>query len=342
MSKSSNLSKTKSSNDAEEQIDAKVEQIAKIVATKNRCSKSWVFTLNNYTQHDCTMLDDMDVSYMIYGREISLTTGTPHLQGFITFKRTYRLPQLKKLIPEAHWEIAKAIDAGNYCLKDKKYTIRDNRVPTQRDDLQTVSSFIVANHTLQETALQFPTTFIKFSSGIEKLYAHVRNKPRTRDTPPPLVVWLYGETGVGKTRSVREEEPNLWVSEDNLKWFTGYENQEAVLLDDFRPHFCSYSFLLRLLDRYSFDVQVKYGSRTWNPKRIYITAPSHPSEMYECLSEDIKQLLRRITWIVEVATDDEGRTTFNRFGYNRKEHGEICGSLSFAIDLPNTTNETKF
>lgn len=323
---------------SDEKIDAKLESIARIVATKNRCSKSWVFTLNNYTQHDCQMLDDLECSYIVYGKEVSPTTGTPHLQGFITFKRTYRLPQLKKIMPEAHWDIARSVDAQNYCLKDHNYKIRDNRVPSQRDDLQTVSSYIMSNHTIQETALQFPTTFIKFSSGIEKLYAHVKNNPRTKDTPPPMVVWLYGPTGIGKTRSVREEEPNLWISEDNLKWFTGYENQEAVLLDDFRPHFCSYSFLLRLLDRYSFDVQVKYGSRTWNPKRIYITSPTHPVEMYQNVSEDIQQLLRRITWIVEVGQDSDGRVTFNKFGYKNKEFGEICYSLSFAVDLPNTTN----
>lgn len=89
-------------------------------------SKSWVFTLNNYTEKDETFLSDLEKTYLIYGREVG-ANGTPHLQGFITFKCTHRLSAVRKLLPRAHWEIAKSKDAMNYCMKEGDYKIDDRR-----------------------------------------------------------------------------------------------------------------------------------------------------------------------------------------------------------------------
>lgn len=89
-------------------------------------SRCWCFTLNNYSSDDEKFLKDITKNYLVYGKEES-KEGTPHLQGFIIFKRTYRLPQLKKLHAKIHWEVAKTPDAENYCMKDQDYYVEDNR-----------------------------------------------------------------------------------------------------------------------------------------------------------------------------------------------------------------------
>lgn len=89
-------------------------------------SRCWCFTLNNYTDSDEKLLKDMTKNYLVYGKETG-KEGTPHLQGYIIFKRTYRLPALKKLHTKIHWEVAKTPDAENYCMKDKDYYLEDNR-----------------------------------------------------------------------------------------------------------------------------------------------------------------------------------------------------------------------
>lgn len=89
-------------------------------------SRSWCFTLNNYTEKDIQFLKDLEKTYMCVGKEVG-ESGTPHLQGYITFNRTYRLPQLKKLMPRAHLEVAKSKDAMNYCMKEGDYIKQDNR-----------------------------------------------------------------------------------------------------------------------------------------------------------------------------------------------------------------------
>jgi hypothetical protein len=80
-------------------------------------SKRWVFTLNNYTDNDEVAVQAIECLYLVYGREVS------HLQGFVTFKTMQRLSGVKKLLPTAHWEIAKgsSCQASDYCKKDGNF-----------------------------------------------------------------------------------------------------------------------------------------------------------------------------------------------------------------------------
>lgn len=111
-------------------------------------SKTWCFTLNNWTPQEEKFFDDIDVAYSVIGKEGKGPVETPHLQGAITFRRAYRLAQLKKLSPRAHWEVAKAIDAHNYCMKDGDYKVVDNRTGQgQRSDFQTAAARIATHRT---------------------------------------------------------------------------------------------------------------------------------------------------------------------------------------------------
>lgn len=82
----------------------------------------WCFTLNNYSAEDEEVVKAIDNKYIVYGRETS-DSGTPHLQGFIVFRSTKRLAAVKKLLPTAHWEVAKGTSkqASDYCKKDTDY-----------------------------------------------------------------------------------------------------------------------------------------------------------------------------------------------------------------------------
>lgn len=53
--------------------------------------------------------------------------------------------------------------------------------------------------------------------------------------------------------------------------------------------------LLRLTDIYPYTVEVKGAVVDWCPKYIFVTCPVSPRVMYADSSEDITQLLRRIT-----------------------------------------------
>lgn len=89
-------------------------------------SKNWPWTLNNYTlaqefQIQVLAKTDNSINYLVYGREICPTTGTPHLQGFVQFKSKRSFLVVKCLLPYGvHIEPMQttAQQCADYCLKE--------------------------------------------------------------------------------------------------------------------------------------------------------------------------------------------------------------------------------
>lgn len=118
----------------------------------------------------------------------------------------------------------------------------------------------------------------------------------------PSIKWFYGSTGGGKTREAFAQGALLcggdvskvWVSGKNLKFWQGYDAHEVVIIDDFRKDFCTFHELLRILDRYPYEVEVKFGSRQLLAKHIFITCPWAPDLLYANQADQVNQLLRRL------------------------------------------------
>ncbi|CAF3337911.1 unnamed protein product [Rotaria socialis] len=285
---------------------------------EKKICKSWTLTLFNYTQADIDFLDNLECNYIIYGKEICPKTKKPHIQGYVTFKNAWRFKALHKLHHMIHWIAAVGRPEANinYCKKDGDFYIRDNRTQGSRNDLKELAANIV--HTgLDATILELPHMYLKYHNGMEKLSGRIKCRPRDF---APEVYWLWGKSGTGKTRQVVEKEPDLWISGETLKWWDGYEGQEAVLFDDFREDQCSFVWLLRLLDRYPVTVQTKGGTRQFCSKRIYITCPRTPEKEFAfIMNEEIKQLLRRIKSVTEVTEVGIGNTNYPNLNKMKEE-----------------------
>lgn len=93
------------------------------------------------------------------------------------------------------------------------------------------------------------------------------------------VIILYGDTGVGKSRYCREKFPAAyWKGRD--KWFDCYTAQEVVIIDDYYG-WLPLDFLLRLCDRYPFDVEVKGSKTAFLAKFIVFTSNVHWTKWYD-------------------------------------------------------------
>lgn len=85
--------------------------------------KNWCFTLNNYTNDEVDYISNLVINekctYIIYGKEIG-ESGTPHLQGFVSFDKRAYLNDVKRRVSErAHFETARNVNASiEYCKKD--------------------------------------------------------------------------------------------------------------------------------------------------------------------------------------------------------------------------------
>ena len=79
-------------------------------------AKRWCLTLNNYTEADIRT----------FKRELG-ENGTPHLQGFLHFKKRYRMHQIKAMLSRRmHLEMARGTDEQNdkYCGKEEDVILR--------------------------------------------------------------------------------------------------------------------------------------------------------------------------------------------------------------------------
>lgn len=253
---------------------------------------TWGFTLNNWTPADKKLIEDWDKKYLCVGEEICPTTGTPHLQGWITFYQAKRLSSLKKLHKRIHWFIGESKDGMNYAMKDQCYIIQDNRRQGERTDL-TAALVTLVNEGPKECVIQHPATFIRYHNGLQKAALFLMPCRKER----PFVFWRYGPTGSGKTSYVYDLHGYDWVFRPkSFQWWDGYEQQQAVLFDDFRGEI-KFNDLLQLLDRYPYKVEIKGGMMEFNSPFIYITSSKRPEELYHNCNDKIDQLLRRITEI---------------------------------------------
>lgn len=212
--------------------------------TDNPVSKTWKFTDFDMTKRKFYEVCDCNV--IAFGEEICPSTGRKHIQGHVSFKRAYRLYALKKLSSTAHWSIAKCEDF-NYELKGDDVHIRDNRKKKgERTDWQEIKQKIIEGTSKRELALEFPSQYIRYSTGIEKFMDLVQTKTETSDYDlescckhlglAPLgdayTNIVIGPSGCGKTQFALAHFKNPFICShiDDLKEFS-VEN-DGIVFDD--------------------------------------------------------------------------------------------------------------
>ncbi len=287
---------------------------------RNRLSR-FVFTLNNWSEEEYESLKvfALTTRWFIMGKETGLERETRHLQGACVIGKQMEFSSLKRIrgLHRAHIEAMRGTpeDSKKYCSKEDNNPFESGDIPQpgKRSDLHDVCDKINAGATILDLARDEDAramgVVIRHFKGIQNLI-HLRCPKRDC---PPEVIWIYGATGVGKTRCAIEfaelvGRGEFWISKGTLRWFDGYCGQRVVILDDLRTRHAQFSFLLRLLDRYPMSVEFKGGYTSWTPQLIFITCPKHPEQMWSLRSEEDKeQLVRRCSWIEEATDYDDIR-----------------------------------
>lgn len=269
--------------------------------------RNWCFTLNNYTnEHLFTIRACVDAGrakYICFQGEIG-ENGTRHLQGVACFNDCVTLggAKLRFTGMQPHLEsmrasIAQAIaytkkeETADPTLPWEEFGIAPSTGQGTRSDFESIRDALKEGQDIETIASDFPGQFIRYHGGITRM-AGLFKSPRRE---PTRVFWFYGPTGSGKSRAAFEEYPDAYVKMPGCKWWDGYAQQDAVIIDDYRRDLCTFSELLRLFDRYPHRVEAKGSSIQFNSKVIIITTPKNPVDTWEGRSEeDIAQLTRRI------------------------------------------------
>lgn len=245
----------------------------------NKRSRAWCFTFNNYpfALNDDHALDawllKLGGKYSIAGREVSPTTATPHLQGYVLFDNAKSLTAVRIILPGCHLESAngKPIQCAEYCRKDANF--RECGVPPKDPGIREIERWQHARTMAEKGQFEeIPSDiYIRYINNIERI--------RSNHLPPlePLAevcgVWLIGDSGAGKSRGVRSKFPLVYPKPLN-KWWDGYSNQTHVLLDDVDENQQSWigNFLKIWSDHYPFIAEKKGGSRLIRPEMIIVTS----------------------------------------------------------------------
>ena len=181
-------------------------------------------------------------------------------------------------------------------------------------------------------------------SGLEKINTYL-NSCKIRCWTP-IVIYMYGDPGTGKTEIAKEMFPNLFIKDMQL-WWENYRGEEAILLDEFYGSF-KYSELLRVLDKDEYRVQVKGSSVPLLAKYIILTSNRSPEKSYNFNEElkngtpnqkDSRALERRLQYILYFKGE------YNPLKNNVKikfEKGDIENFVNgkFDIQYSKKSNET--
>lgn len=270
------------------------------------------FTLNNPT--DPVPFDVDEMHYLTYQREVG-ENGTPHFQGYCEFKKQKRMAAAKALLggTTVHIEQRRGTqqEAIAYCHKDDTRasgaeivefgTPKANK-QGQRTDLEGFRDAVRSGKRKRDLLDDHITVIAKYP----KLYNDLQQHPPKRDNPPQVILH-YGDTGLGKSRTVYDahlDSGELYVTplSNGTTWYDGYDGHKFALLDDFAgsASHMNLTSLLRLLDRYPIQVPTKGGHGWFFPEVIYVTTNIHPVDWYTWTKREkqYKALQRRFTSVV--------------------------------------------
>lgn len=261
-------------------------------------SRNWCFTLNNYTDDDVIMFDNLQCSYIVYGKEVG-ESGTPHLQGFIIFHANRRLASCKKVHAGAHWATAKgsSLQASDYCKKDKQFTERGELPITKKRqgeiEKERWSEMRKAAEDGRYDDIE-DKSYCKNPKAFHFIHEQALKKRKLPTIDGELSnEWLTGESGTGKSMTARAENPDAYIKQAT-KWWDGYEAQQVVIMEDLDTghEWLAYS-LNQWADRYPFPAEVK-GSSLGNirPQKIVVTSRYLPDQIFKD-SSTINSINRR-------------------------------------------------
>lgn len=273
------------------------------MAKQGSLAKHWCFTINNYEEGE-ERLDWLDgFDYCVAGREVAPDTGTPHLQGYVSFSKQKRLSALKKIHKTAHWEISRGTpqQAADYCKKDGQF-VEKGTLPKAKN---------VAGG--EKTAEKYKRAYDLAKSGnledIDKdlLTKHYNTYKRIRTDNQPKIApiatleheWHYGPTGTGKSRAVREKYPDAFIKDAN-HWWDGYNGEKVVIVEDVDKYDVKLGRYLKLWgDHYAFPADMKnQGKLDIRPQKVIITSNYNPRDIWddEKTYEPIERRYKLVTY----------------------------------------------
>lgn len=275
--------------------------------SKNR---NFCFTWNNYTPESENYLNSLVttlvVKYVAFSKEVAPTTGTPHLQGWITFLSPKTVQQARCKLPGCHVVvmIGSLLQSDVYCSKSadlitygERPISNDNKGRAEKMRWQRARDFAKEGK-LDEIDADI---FVRCYSTLKKIKTDYAVKPQPCDVK---CFWIYGPTGTGKSHAVETTFPNCFKkSMDDLKWFDNYHGEDVCYLEDIDKYQVKWGGLLkRLADRWPMQASINGTMQYIRPKLVIVTSNYRIEDIWTD-AQTVDPLLRRFKEVEKLTQD---------------------------------------
>ena len=228
-------------------------------------------------------------------REKGLESGYVHYQVCVAFSKKKSLSFVQELFGRGiHAELSRSESAAAYCNKEDS---RDGEPfeygakPFRRNSATDWESVWESAKSGDLAAIPANVRVVSYRTlrAIGSDYSQCPSIEKRVDV-------FWGSTGTGKShRAWNEAGEGAYSKCPRSKFWDGYQNQEHVVLDEFRGGI-DVAHLLRWFDKYPVRVEVKGSSRPLYAKRIWITSNVDPRNWYPELDlATLDALMRRLT-----------------------------------------------
>lgn len=239
--------------------------------------------------------------------------GSKHLHGYADFVKRKRFKPIDFVLPDGRTANVKPnANRGwiEYILKEDTlpsyYGIDLSKPLGQARKESLYRMLLKKEKTVEDFVNQHPTQIINYSKLKSNLQMYFLNTDKTEKISIGNL-WLYGESGIGKTHSVyKKYMPNLFIKPQN-KWWDGYGGQDYVLIDDLDTEVLGH-YIKIWADKYKTIGEVKGGTVMLNYKRLIVTSNYTPEELFpddRHMSDAIKRRFLLIDCDTEMANNDD-------------------------------------
>lgn len=238
--------------------------------SKDDRSKYWCGT--SYDFSDFASLSGL--RYAVWQRERCPSTGKLHFQFHTEFFDRLRFPQVQRLLPGAHIERVRDLHSS------RKYA--------QKDESRVEGPWFFGSCEERKRKLDV-VSFLKGGTVVELLQEEphlwrsvcslqqVRAMMMPKRSEKTYMFYIFGDTGCGKTTMMKRFGQYMSIYwKDHSKWWTGYEQQDIVVYDEYNNEF-AHNDLLRFGDDTPMFVEYKGGVINFSSMMMVFLSNLHPA-----------------------------------------------------------------
>ena len=269
-------------------------------------SRKWLLTINNPADHgysQAAIIERLEnfasILYWCMCDEIG-SEGTYHTHLYIAFKTPRMHLVIENAFPGAHRDIVRGASQQNrdYILKDgEKYnkqpdgsydytdTFREwGELPRERQgkgkDVERIYNMLKDGATNNEIVEAVPSAMLSLEK-VNQTRSMLRDSDYAHKWRELEVTYVFGSTGVGKTRSVMDRYgyDNCYRVTDYKHPFDTYDGQDVIIFEEFRGNL-RHGDMLNYLDGYPLLLPCRYFNRQACYTKVFIITNVEPDGQY--------------------------------------------------------------